>query len=89
VGALGADGPFRHVDDYVLSLGLHVRIGAIILVAVDKRGASPIACSTAGEFIGDACALYGSEQVAARFIGLSVRRMRRILAHAASRAESS
>lgn len=89
LGALGADGPFGHVDAVALSVGLHVRIGAIILVAVDGRGACPIIASTELEFIGQACALYGSEETAARFIGLSVRHLRKLLARASARVASS
>lgn len=89
VGALGADGPFSHVDAVTLSVSMHVRIGAIILVAVDGRGACPIMARTELEFIGQACALYGSEETAARFIGLSVRHMRKLLARASARAASS
>lgn len=89
VSALGADGPFGRVDAVALSVGLHVRIGAIILVAVDGRGACPIIATTELEFIGQACALYGSEETAARFIGLSVRHMRKKLARASSSAAIS
>lgn len=89
VSALGADGPFGHVDAVALSVGLHVRIGAIILVAVNGRGACPIIARTELEFIGQACALYGSEETAARFIGLPLRRMRKILARASASAARS
>ena len=89
LGAWGADGPFSRIDAVALSVGLHVRIGAIILVAVDGRGACPIMARTELEFIGQACALYGSEETAARFIGLSVRYMRKLLARASARATSS
>lgn len=89
VSALGADGPFGQVDAVALSVGLHVRIGAIILVAVDGRGACPIIASTELEFIGQACALYGSEETAARFIGISVRHMRKLLARSSASAARS
>ena len=83
--ARGSRGPFVRVREVHLELGLHVRIGAIVLVAVDRNGACPIVASSEADLIAQARALYGSEQEAARIIGLPVRRVRKFLARISGR----
>ena len=78
--ARGLRGPFARVRAVHLTLGLHVRLGAVVLVAVDRDGACPIVASSESDFIVQAHALYGSAEEAARFIGLSARRIRERLA---------
>lgn len=80
VSARGIRGPFVRVREVQLALGMHVRIGATVLVAADRDGACPIVASSEVDFIAQAHALYGSEEEAARFIGLPVRRIRKLLA---------
>lgn len=82
--AHGRRGPFARVRAVHLTLGLHVRIGAVLLVAVDHRGACPIVASSESDFIAQAHALYGSAEEAARFIGLSAWRIRERLAYTAT-----
>lgn len=86
VSARGIRGPFVRVREVQLALGLHVRIGDHMLVAMDRKGACPIVASSEADFIAQARALYGSEEEAARFIGLPVRRMRKVLARIATEA---
>jgi hypothetical protein len=83
VSALGIRGPFVRIREAPLALGLHVRIGARVLVAVDRDGACPIVASSEADLIAQAHALYGSEQEAARFIGIPVQRVRKLLARIA------
>lgn len=78
--AHGRRGPFTRVRAVHLTLGLHVRLGAVVLVAVDRDGACPIVASSESDFIAQAHALYGSAEEAARFIGLPARRIRERLA---------
>ncbi len=85
VSARGARGPFVRVREVQLTLGLHVRIGAVLLAAVDRDGACPIVASSEADLIAQARALYGSEQEAARFIGLPARRFRKFLARISMR----
>jgi hypothetical protein len=73
------------VREVHLELGQNVRIGAVVLVAVDRDGACPIVASSEADLIAQARALYGSEQEAARFIGLPVRRVRKFLARISAR----
>lgn len=84
VSAQGIRGPFVRVREVQLALGLHVRIGAYILVAVDRDGACPIVASSEADLIAQAHALYGSEQEAARFIDIPVQRVRKLLARIAT-----
>jgi hypothetical protein len=84
VSARGIRGPFVRVREVQLVLGLHVRIGANVLVAMDRDGACPIVASSEADLIAQAHALYGSEEEAARFIGLPVRRVRKLLARVAT-----
>jgi FHA domain len=81
--ARGLRGPFARVRAVPLTLGLHVRIGAMVLVAVDRDGACPIVASSESDFIARAHALYGSAEEAARFIGLPARRIRERLGRTA------
>ena len=80
VNARGIRGPFVRVREIQLELGMHVRIGAIVLVAADRDGVCPIAASSEADLITQAHALYGSEEEAARFIGIPVRRIRKLVA---------
>lgn len=80
VSARGVRGPFVRVREVQLTLGLHVRIGAVVLVAVDRDGACPIMAASEADFVAQAYALYGSEEEAARFIGVPARRIRKLLA---------
>lgn len=70
-------------------LGMHVRIGAVVLVAVDRDGACPIVASSESDFLAQAHALYGSAEEAAGFIGLSARRIRQRLGRAAHGTETT
>jgi hypothetical protein len=79
----GLRGPFARVRVVPLTLGMHVRLGAVVLVAVDRDGACPIVASSESDFIAQAHALYGSAEEAARFIGLSARRIRERLGRTA------
>ena len=83
VSVLGIRGPFVRVREVPLALGLHVRIGAYVLVAVDRDGGCPIVASSEADLIAQAHALYGSEQEAARFIDIPVQRVRKLLARIA------
>jgi hypothetical protein len=78
----GLRGPFVRVRALHLTLGLHLRLGTVVLV--DRDGACPIAASSESEFIAQAHALYGSAEEAARFIGLSARRIRERLGRTAT-----
>ncbi|HWN67613.1 MAG TPA: FHA domain-containing protein [Haliangium sp.] len=78
--ARGLRGPFVRVRSLHLALGLYVRIGAFVLVAVDRDGGCPIVASSESDFLTQALALYGSAEEAARFIGLPARRVRERLA---------
>jgi hypothetical protein len=89
VSAWGIRGPFVHVREVPLALGLHVRIGPCVLVAVDRDGACPIVASSEADLVAQAHALYGSEQEAARFIGIPVQRVRKLLARIAKGAAKS
>lgn len=84
VSARGIRGPFVRVREVQLALGLHVRIGAYVLVAVDRDGACPIVASSEADLIAQAHAIYGSEQEAARFIDIPVQRVRKLLARIAT-----
>ena len=83
VSTQGIRGPFVRVREVQLVLGLHVRIGAYVLVAVDRDGACPIVASSEADLIAQADALYGSEQEAARFIDIPVQHVRKLLARIA------
>lgn len=68
------------VREVQLALGLHMRIGANVLVAMDRDGACPIVAASEVDLIAQAHALYGSEEEAARSLGLPVKRVRKLLA---------
>ena len=85
----GARGPFVCVREVHLTLGLHVRIGTAVLVAVDRDGACPIRATSEADFVAQAHALYGSARQAARFIGLPVGRVRKLLARVSAGAAQS
>lgn len=80
VRARGVRGPFVRVREVELTLGLHVRIGAVVLVVVDRDGACPIVAASEADFVAQAHALYGSEEEAARFIDVPARWIRDLLA---------
>lgn len=81
----GPHGPFRRILAVRLRVGLHVRIGEVTLVAVDRQGACPVVATSEAEFLSQARALYGSERTAARFLGVSIARVRRLLARLSAR----
>lgn len=85
VSASGARGPFVPVREIRLELGMHVRIGAVTLVVVDGEGGCPIAAKNGRDFLVQARALYGSDQTAARFLGMTVARFRQLLARMSAR----
>jgi hypothetical protein len=81
----GPRGPFLRIIDVRLRVGLHVRIGEVTLVAVDRQGACPIVATSEAEFLVQARALYGSDQATARFLGVSIARIRQLLARLSAR----
>lgn len=85
----GPRGPFLRIVEMRLGVGMHVRIGEVTLVTVDRQGACPIVATSEAEFLVQARALYGSERVAARFLGVSMARIRRFLARLSARGARS
>jgi pSer/pThr/pTyr-binding forkhead associated (FHA) protein len=85
VSQQGPRGPFVRVSEVRLVVGLHVRIGAVTLVAVDREGACPIVATSEQDFVAQARALYGSDQATARFLGVPMARIRHLLARVYAR----
>jgi FHA domain len=81
----GPHGPFVRASEVRLAVGVHVRIGAVTLVAVDREGACPIVATNEQDFVAQARALYGSDQATARFLGLSIARFRQLIARLSAR----
>lgn len=85
VSVQGPHGVFTPVQEIRLEVGLHVRLGDVILVAVDRRGTCPLTVRDDGDLIAQAHRLYGSVRAAARLIGLSQGRIRRFLGRGATK----
>jgi hypothetical protein len=85
VSVQGPHGVFTRVRRVRLKVGLHVRLGDVILVAVDRHGTCPLTVRGDDDLIAQAHRLYGSVRAAARFIGLSQGRIRRLLGSASTK----
>jgi hypothetical protein len=85
VSAQGPYGVFMRVAEIRLEVGLHVRLGDVMLVAVDRRGTCPLTVRDDADLVAQAHRLYGSVQRAARLLGLPPGRIRRLLARASTK----
>lgn len=85
VSTSGRRGRFARVSETPLSVGLHVRLGGVTLVAVDENGACPFMVWDSDDLMAQAHALYGSVRTAARLIGLAPGRIRRLLGNQITR----
>ncbi len=69
VSDVGRYGKFRKVKAVTLKVGMHIRLGRVILVVVDTDGMAPIMAPRYTEFLRLAAVVYGNATGAARQIG--------------------
>lgn len=69
----------RRLDEpVVLTVGMHIRIGESLFIAVDRTGSFPIAARSIPEFCRKAAELYGNNTVAGEHVGRSREYVRRL-----------
>ena len=81
VSRCGPRGPFVRVFETRLEVGRHVRIGAVVLAVLDWASTHAVMTARDVDYVRCVRDLYcGSDWLAARYLGLSVLRLREVLA---------
>lgn len=81
VSRCGPRGPFVRVFETRLEVGRHVRVGAVVLAVLDWASTHTVMTARDVDYVRCVRDLYcGSDWLAARYLGLSVLRLREVLA---------
>lgn len=80
VSRCGPRGPFARVSRIRLEVGWHLRVGAVVLAVLDWASTYPMMTRCDVDYVRCVRDIYGSDWLAARYLGLSVERLRQVLA---------